>query len=83
MSRWFNIADILLNCLIQSFEDGFSVASSSSSNIFSLDLCIILPKCFDVWIVENFLIAGHEFYIVAVGNRNNNTISWIFVKVAG
>jgi hypothetical protein len=42
-----------------------------------------LPKCFDVWIVENFLIAGHKFYIAAVGDRNNNTIGWVFVEVAG
>jgi hypothetical protein len=42
-----------------------------------------LPECFDVWIVENFSITGHEFYMAAVSNCNDHAIGWIFVQIAG
>jgi hypothetical protein len=33
-----------------------------------------------VWIVENFLIAGHKFYIAAVGDRNFGFRLWLMER---
>ena len=40
-----------------------------------------LPNCFDMMIVEDFVITGDEVNIIATGDRNDNPIGRVFVKV--
>jgi hypothetical protein len=40
-----------------------------------------LPNGLDVWIILNLVISRNQLHITATSDRDNNPISWIFMKL--